>query len=172
MAAANSRIKVFEHSLNLGFGPTIRESYTLPDSEWVFILPGDGQIPPSELFKLYAQRDRYDFILGHRVRRNDPPLRRFNSWSYNRMLSLLARHRIHDVNSVGLLKRSVLNEVSLESGSAFIHAEIFLKILRKGAPILEVPIDHKPRQYGKGSGNKWKIIFSTVQDMLKYFLKG
>ena len=170
LSRENPRIKIFEHQKNLGFGATIREVYTLPDSEWIFFIPGDAQIAPSEIIKLFPFKDKYQFILGYRKHRNDPWMRKINSWCYNTFISMIAGKMVRDVNSVGLLKRDALNGVSLNSASAFIHAEILLEIIRKGASFTEIEILHKPRSHGSGSGNKWRTIFSTMNDMLKYCL--
>jgi hypothetical protein len=162
---------VLEHDRNYGFGRTIREVYTLPESEWIFFIPGDGQIPPSELLKLYPHRDRYSFILGHRKHRNDPLSRKFTSFCYNTFVSLLAGRRIRDVNSVGLLKRAALEDANLISTSAFVHAEILLAALRGDAAVAEIEIEHRPRTHGKASGNKWRVILPTARDLLRYFVR-
>ena len=164
------KVQIIEHPANYGFGRTIREVYTLPESDWIFFIPGDGQISPSEILKLYPHKDPYAFILGHRKNRSDPFTRRLNSWCYNMTISLLAGRRIRDVNSVGLIKREALNGIALKSDSAFIHAEILLEILRKKFPVAEIEITHQPRRHGKGSGNRWSVIFPTILDMLQYSL--
>ena len=170
IASSYPKVHIHNHEKNLGFGVTIREVYLLPESEWVFFIPGDGQIPPSEILKLYPFTKSHTFILGHRKKRNDPWMRKFNSWCYNWTISLIAGRRIHDVNSVALIKREILQGIEFESTGAFIHAEILLKALGKGASLIEVEIEHKPRLHGRGSGNKWKVILATVKDMIKYLL--
>lgn len=170
LSKEDSRIKLHEHKKNLGFGPTIKEVYTLPESEWVFFVPGDGQIAPSEILKLIPYIPQYNFILGHRKKRNDPWHRKFNSWCYNWIVSLLARRRVHDVNSAALLKRALIKDIPFHSQSAFIHAEILLKALQNGASFIEIEIEHKLRKHGKGSGNKWKVISSTIEDLVRYLM--
>lgn len=170
LSEENSKIKVYQHPKNLGFGPTIKEVYTLPESEWVFFVPGDGQIPPSEILKLYLSIDKYDFILGYRKNRNDSWHRKLNSWCYNWFISIIAGKRVRDVNSAALVKRSLIKDIPFNSQSAFIHAEIFLKAIQRGISFNEVEIEHQPRKYGKGAGGKWKVIFSTVKDLIRYLI--
>ncbi len=168
LAKKYPKLKYYEHPQNLGFGATIKEVFVLPESEWVFFIPGDGQIPPAELHKLYAAIKENKFILGRRVERNDPLGRKFNSFGYNSLISLMAGQRIHDVNSVALLKREILKDVRFVSRGAFIHAEIALNVLKKGVAIREIPIEHKPRAHGSASGNKWRVKVNTVLDLLRY----
>lgn len=162
------RVRVHTHPQNLGFGPTIREVFVLPRSQWVFFIPGDGQIPPSALSMLYSRREQADLLLGHRRHRSDSWGRRLNSWCYNLAISLIARQRIRDVNSGGLLRRAALEGVALESRSAFIHAEIALEIVRHGGTLREIPIEHRPRTHGRGSGSKLPVILATVADLGRY----
>lgn len=166
----NSKVRCLRHPQNLGFGPTIREIFTLPDCEWVFILPGDGQISPFELLKLYPYIKDRQFILGYRKNRRDHWLQKFNFWCYNWMVTLVAGKRVRDVDSVALAKKSILNQMQLKSRTAFIHSEIFLEALKKGASFIEVEIEHKPRLYGKGSGNRWKVIRQMFAGLAKYAL--
>lgn len=166
------QVHIHEHKQNLGFGTTIKEIYTLPSGKWIFFIPGDGQIPPAELLKLYPHREQFEFILGYRRHRNDHWFRKFNSRCYNLLVSWLAGFRIHDVNSVGLLKKHILSGVEFKSTSAFIHAEILLAVHQRNGRIREIDIDHNSRNYGRASGARIKIIFNTFLDMVKYICYG
>lgn len=66
----NEKVKVYHHNNNLGFGPTLREVFTLPTKELVFFIPGDAQFSASELLKFLPLVDKYDYILvGKKLRR-------------------------------------------------------------------------------------------------------
>jgi glycosyltransferase involved in cell wall biosynthesis len=171
LVASLPRLRLHTHERNLGFGDTIREAFTLPQSTWVFFIPGDAQIPPDELLEVYQYTQQYDFILGYRRYRSDSWQRKFQSRVYNALISLLARRRIRDVNSGGLLRRDVLKGASLHSKSGFIHAEILLEALRRGARLKEVEIQHAPRQFGEASGNKLRVILATIADLLRYLVR-
>lgn len=162
------RLRVHRHPENLGFGASIGEAFTMPRTEWVFFIPGDGQIPASELLELYPHAADNDFILGYRKYRSDTWARRFQSWCYNLLISCVAGRRIRDVNSGGLLRCNILEGVPLTSKSGFIHAEILLESLRRGARLKEVQIRHEPRRFGIASGNKWRVIIATAAEMVVY----
>lgn len=165
------QLRIRRHPQNLGFGPTIREAYTLPETDWVFFIPGDGQIPPSELLELFPHGKTHDFILGRRKYRNDSWSRKIQSWCYNVLISLIAGRRIQDVNSGGLMQSRVLKGSHFRSKSGFIHAEILLEALRQGASLAEVEIRHEPRRFGVASGNKPRVILATIRDMLIYLAR-
>lgn len=171
LVAQNPRVRLVVHEVNLGFGPTIREAYLSPASEWVIFIPGDGQVPPGELVKLYRFTSDYDFIIGYRRLRADPFFRKFTSRVYNRLITRMAGRRIHDVNGSALVRRRALDHVDLRCDTAFIHAELLLEALRNGARLQEVRIDHRPREYGIASGNKVSVILGTIKDAIRYHFR-
>lgn len=164
------RVRVIHHERNLGFGLTLQEVFGSPRTDWVFFIPGDGQIPPGELLKLWPHRGEADFILGWRVRRQDPWRRRWTAAIYNLMISAALGRRIHDVDSVVLFRRAILERVRLAARSVFLHAEFCLKAAAAGARILEVPIDHHPRRGGEARGNRPSVIWATLRELIAYLL--
>jgi glycosyltransferase involved in cell wall biosynthesis len=159
-----------EHPVNLGFGPTIAEVYLTPTSEWIWFIPGDGQVPADGVLELWKHRDRADFLLARRAQRQDTGWRWFVSYVYNWSISVVAGRRVRDVNAAGLVRRSTVAGLILRSRSAFVHAELMLEILRTGGRLLEVPVPHRAREFGVGSGNRWRVILTTAQDLAKYTL--
>ncbi|MFN3966792.1 MAG: glycosyltransferase family 2 protein [Endomicrobiia bacterium] len=170
IAIEDHNIKIYNHFRNEGFGKTIKEVFTLPTKDLIFFIPGDGQISPQELKKLYPYWSDYEYILGLRKKRRDTLLRKIYSFLYNCLISIIGATRVHDVNSVALLKKNALQNISLNSRSAFIHAEIYLKLLKNGYKIKEVEIEHKPRKIGKSGATKIKVIFFTIYDLFLYIL--
>ncbi|MCB0540869.1 MAG: hypothetical protein KDE33_25370, partial [Bacteroidetes bacterium] len=110
----------------------------------------------------------YDLIIGKRNKRSDNLYRRLNSKMYNLVISLLARKKITDVNSIVLFKSEILKNLNLKSTSAFINAEFILKALEKNYKFIEVPIIHQSRKHGRGSGGKWSVIKKVIKDVIKY----
>ncbi len=168
LASHNPDIQIHKHEKNLGFGPTIGEVYQLPETEWLLFLPGDNQLPAHNLKKMTSYTKDHNFILGHRVIRQDSLFRKLNSMIYNFCISKLARQKIKDVNSSALVKSSVVKDLKLNSKSGFIHAEVLLKSLKSNCTFIEIPIDHNDRGFGEASGGKFKTISFTIFEMIKY----
>lgn len=171
LAKQFNNIKVLNHPLNLGFGQTLREVFTLPESEWVLFLPGDNQFPVSNLEYLLTLKDNYDFIIGYRKDRKDDARRKLYSIVYNKTVSLVSGIPVRDVNSIVFYKRQILNNISLKSNSAFIHAELFIKVARSGARIKETEIVHQEREFGFGAGGNFRVIMATIRELF-FFLIG
>ncbi|MFQ5822495.1 MAG: glycosyltransferase family 2 protein [bacterium] len=166
MADSNENIRVIHHGINKGFGETLKKIFTEPKREYIYFAPGDGQVKVREIYKLLPFMNRLDFVLGYRKNRRDPFIRLANSYIYNLLISLFLFKRVRDVNSVVLFKRKIIEDMVLESNSAFIHAELFIKIVKKGLRWGEVVIDHYPRiAENPGGGGNFKVIFRTILDL-------
>lgn len=165
-------MRVLSHSANKGYGETIKTLYQKATGEWIFSLPSDDQFDAEEILKLIPYTESSDMILGRRVKRNDIAKRRFQSQIYNGLLRLLFHIELHDANTIRLMKKSVITSLRLQSRSAFVDAELAIKMLRAGLTIREVPVTHKVRVDRGGSGGKFfKTILPTIIDMVKMRLR-
>ncbi len=162
-------MRVITHSKNQGYGKSIKELYLKADKEWLFSLPGDFQINPSELMKLIPYAQSHDIVLGKRINRSDNIFRLIQSKIYNALLRLLFRLTLSDVNTVRLMRTSIFNTISLVTDSAFVDAEMLIHAKRQGLRVIEIPIEHSKRISGKGTGgNIRKTILPTVKDLILF----
>jgi glycosyltransferase involved in cell wall biosynthesis len=166
-AATNPRVRIINHPVNKGFGYTIRELYMCGSKELVFSLPGDYQYAPKELLTMAQGLKDHDFIIGHRVNRNDPPRRKLQSNFYNAMLRIFYGNKHKDVNSIKLFRKDILNHIKLLSTTAFVDAELVIRADKAGFKIIEIPIEHLPRLSQGASGGKFSVIWDTFSDLVK-----
>lgn len=167
IAAANPRVVLRNHEVNRGFGETIRELYYAGTKELIFSLPGDYQYAPKELLTMAQALDSHDFIIGLRVKRNDPPRRKIQSAIYNAMLRTLYGNRHTDVNSIKLFRKKILDTIELKAKTAFVDAELVIRADRAGYRVVEIPIVHLPRLSQGASGGKISVILGTFEEMFK-----
>jgi len=165
-ARKNDRIRIINHEVNQGFGLTIKELYYVAQKNAVISLPGDYQYSPKELVKMANGLNNHDFVIGLRVKRNDPWRRKLQSAVYNLMLRIIYGHKHKDVNSIKLYKRDILNHIELRSGTAFVDAEFCIRTEKAGYRVIEIPIDHLPRLSQGASGGKISVITQTFADLL------
>ncbi len=163
-------IHVIFHGKNLGYGQTIKELYTKAGNQWLFSIPGDYQIAPKELKKLWRHKGDADMIIGWRKTRHDHPARLRESWIYNFILHILFGLPFHDINSVRLMKTSITQSLHLTSTSAFVDAELVIRAVRSGYRVIEIPISHRARAGGSGSGGRLTTIMPTIKDMLVFWI--
>lgn len=136
-AAKYPRVRILNHESNKGFGETIKELYFSGQKDFVFSLPGDYQYAPKELLTMSKGLDRYDFVIGERVNRSDPPRRKLQSHIYNTMLRIAYGNVHRDVNSIKLFRREILNKFELRSKTAFVDAELVMRAEKAGYRILK-----------------------------------
>jgi glycosyltransferase involved in cell wall biosynthesis len=159
-------LTVITHKRNYGYGQTIKELYTIAKTPWLVSLPGDFQIHPNQIAKLWKNKATGDMIIGFRTNRQDSAARRLQSAIYNLLLRMLFGLRLHDANSIRLMKTSIMKHIHLSSTSAFVDAQLTIKTLDLGYKVKEVPIRHQARRFGRGGGGKLTTIIPTVRDMI------
>lgn len=168
----HKEVHVSRHGVNKGYGGTIKELYYLGKYDWLYSIPGDYQIGAREVEKLLPHRGGADMILGWRDNRVDPEERLRQSRIYNTLLRTFYGVRVHDVNSVRLMRRSMLKQLQLVSDSAFVDAELVIRARKQGFTVTEIPIDHRGRAEDakQGGGGNVGTIIPTIVDMVRYRL--
>jgi glycosyltransferase involved in cell wall biosynthesis len=166
LAARYKKMRVINHEQNQGYGRTIKELYLCGTKELVFSLPGDYQFAPKELLTMAQGLHNHDFVIGHRVHRNDPPRRKLQSAIYNLMLRIFYGCSYKDVNSIKLFRKTILNVIKLESDTPFVDAELCIRARKAGFSVVEIPIEHLPRLSQGASGGKFSVIWDTFSDLI------
>jgi len=170
LAREHPRVRVLRHETNQGFGATLREVFYQPAKDAIFFIPGDAQIPPEEIDRLLPALERADLVIGWRARRMDGWIRGCLSGAYNLLISALLLRRVHDVDSVVLVRRRALEAIRLQADSAFLHAELVLEAQRRGFRWVEVPIGHRERIRGSTTVFRARVLLPALRDLLRHLL--
>lgn len=159
-AQNNRKIKIIHHLKNEGYGKSLKDGFAASSLDFVFFTDSDRQFSLKALDIMYplAKTGVVDLVIGYRINRQDPFLRKFLSWGYNSLAGLLFNLQVKDIDcAFKILKKSIFNKIKIESSNFFINTEILAKAKLLNYKILEVGVPHFPRKAGK----------STVS--LKYF---
>lgn len=147
--AAGGRLRVFRHVANRGYGAAIRTGFGRSTGDLVFYTDSDCQFDLSELKWFVPLSESYEMVVGFRVYRYDPVLRSMTSWCYNRLVSLLFRVRVRDVDcAYKLLRREALEKIDIECDHFFVDTELVAKARRWNLSIVERGVRHYPRTAG------------------------
>ena len=96
----------------------------------------------------------------------------FISWVYNTLLRFMFRTRFRDVSTgLRMVRRSLVDEIRLESNSPFIGAELAIKAMVAGYRVGEAGIQTFPRTFGQGSSTSRHNIIATIVDMWRTYRK-
>ena len=112
--AADPRVDII-HKNHTGHGPTILLGYRRAVSlaQWVFQCDSDDELSARHFPALWAQRERYDFLLGVRVGRKQSPGRRLLTVCSHLLVRVLFGEGIKDANvPYRLARASVLQPIA------------------------------------------------------------
>jgi glycosyltransferase involved in cell wall biosynthesis len=170
LAAECPRIKVIHHSVNRGYGAALQTGFAAAAHEIICFTDGDDEYDVYDFYKLIKLVDYYDLIITFRYRRMYSHLRIVVSKVYNILLRWLFSIAYRDISTgLRLVRKSVVDDVVLESNSPFIGAELTVKVMLKGYRVGEVGIQTFPREFNKGSAVTIKNILLTIKDIYKIY---
>jgi len=169
LAGEYPSVSVIHNPVNLGYGGALKTGFMAAAKfEVIAYTDGDGQYNFSEFENLLAIWDDRSVVSAYRLNRADTAMRVLQTKVYGILLKILFDLKVKDVNcSMKLFPRKVLDLIEIESDSAFIDAEILIKLSRLGVTIKQTGVHHFPRLHGAASGAKPGVVFRTVADMFK-----
>jgi glycosyltransferase involved in cell wall biosynthesis len=147
--ANEEKVHVISHKERAGKGVALRSGfeYVLKNNfDAVITMDGDFQHDPSELCKFIrcAEASSGDIIIGNRMaeKKGMPLMRRLTNKTMSLILSALIKQHIPDTQcGFRLIRKNVLQNVSLTSMNFEIESEILLKAAQKKFKIESIPIN-------------------------------
>ena len=134
--------------------------------DWVFYTDGDGQYDVVELRVLMdALTPDVDVVNGYKIARSDLWYRKGIGIVYREWMRLLFRFQVRDVNcDFRLIRRSLMDRISLTHTSGVVCVEMVKKLERAGARFVNVPVHHFPRLHGGSQFFKLGRLVETFVD--------
>ncbi len=164
------RVKLIRFRRNFGKSAALSVGFAEAEGEFVITMDADLQDDPNEIPNLLHELKKgFDLVSGWKKRRRDPITKIIPSKFFNFVTSVITGIRIHDFNC-GLkgYRKEVVKEVKVYGE---LHRYIPVLAHWLGFKVGEVPIQHRPRKYGKtkfGFGRFWKgfldlltVLFTT-----------
>ena len=163
------RVRLAVHPANRGYGAALRTGFALARYDLVFYTDSDNQFDLGDLRHFLPLIGEYDLIVGFRVYRYDTVLRSILSWIYNRIVRILFRVRVRDVDcSFKLFRREVLEKIVIESDDFFVDAELVAKARRWNFRLLEKGVRHYPRIAGETTVRPSHVIHTLKRIALMW----
>ncbi len=170
LAREHDCIRVVHHAKNRGYGEAIKSGFAQARYEWICFTDGDDEYEVFDLLHLFQLRDYYDLIITFRYIKLYSGLRVLISWVYNKLVRMLFRTAYRDISTgLRMVRKSVIDQISLESSSPFIGAEITIKTMLKGYRVGEVGIQSFPRDFGRGASVSPSNIMATIRDLIRIY---
>jgi glycosyltransferase involved in cell wall biosynthesis len=172
LARTYPEVRVVHHERNRGYGGALRTGFATATRELVFYTDGDAQYDPAEMELLWRRLDdSVDVVNGYKISRSDPIHRIVIGRIYHHTVRLLFGLGVRDVDcDFRLMRRAVFDKVRLEKDSGVICLEMMKKITDAGFRIVEVPVHHYHRAYGKSQFFNFRRLFRTGVDVMKLWV--
>ncbi len=127
-------------------------------------LDSDLQNDPADIPKLLRELDDYDMATGWRQKREDPWLKRISSRIGNTVRNRLSGENVQDsACTLRAFKRECMKEIWVFNG---MHRFLSTLVKMKGYRIIEVPVAHHPRRFGKSKYNIRNRMVRSFIDLL------
>ena len=113
-----------------------------------------------------------DAVNGYKIAHHDPLIRKIIGKLYHYLISFAFGIHLRDVDcDFRLIRRSILEEIRLESQSGAICVELVKKIQDFGYVFAQVPVHNYFRQYGKSQFFNWPRLGRVSRRLIELYWK-
>ncbi len=166
-------LHIIQHPSNRGYGAALRSGFSAATKEWIFYTDGDGQYDPLELVQLVqALHSKIDVVNGYKISRSDPFFRIVIGWIYNHITKGLFGLSLRDIDcDFRLIRKSIFDQITLESDSGTICVEMVKKFQDAGCEFIEIPVHHYRRPVGSSQFFRWPHLWRTAKQYVTLWWK-
>ena len=149
-------IRVIRFEKNTGQSAAIYAGLQAARGATAVLIDGDLQNDPADIPRLLAEiAHGADLVCGYRVQRKDTPVKRLTSRIANAVRSRFTKDGVRDTGcTLKAMRRECVRALVPFKG---MHRFIPALIKGAGYRLVEIPVNHRPRQFGKskyGLGNR------------------
>jgi glycosyltransferase involved in cell wall biosynthesis len=167
---SNPHIRLVRHGRNRGYGAALRTGFLEACKEAVFYTDSDLPVDLADLSKALPLLEKADLVIGYRIKRYETPRRAVLSRLNNWLEKILFGVSVHDVNfSFKLVRRQVLQTISLTAETGFIDGQLLAEAVRHGFRIVEIPICYTPRSRGRSNFDRFEVAWNHLIEMTTYW---
>ncbi|MBN1433925.1 glycosyltransferase family 2 protein [Candidatus Fermentibacterales bacterium] len=173
LARSNERIRVLHQNRREGLGSAIRLGFASALKDYVLYVDGDEPFDVADIAtRVLPLLGDFRAVIGYRIGKRESFRRKLYSWTYNRLVQLLFRLDVRDVNfSMKVIERKLLQSLELTSNGCFYDAELIAELRRRGIEIKQIGFEYVPRGRGRSSLDRPSVILGILREMLSYLLR-
>jgi glycosyltransferase involved in cell wall biosynthesis len=168
ISAANRRVKVVHHLVNRKLGGSMKSGFQASTGDVVLYTDADLPFDMRELHKALRLMHQYeaDVVAAYRFdRTGEGYVRVIYSFFYNLLVRVLFGCRFRDVNfAFKLVRRRVLDQVTLRSEGSFIDAELMVSAKKMGMEVVQFGVDYFPRTRGVSTLSSPAVILKILKE--------
>ena len=173
IAKENKKVRLISHPKNLGYGSALKTGFENAKYSWVAFADSDGQFDISELKILVDKASKADLVLGYRLDRADPFIRKVATFGWNTLAKILLGLNVKDYScGFKLIKKGVYEAVQPLVGEQKVtQIELLVKAKRLNYQMTEVGVHHYPRKLGNQTGANLNVVLKSVVNLLQLWWK-
>jgi dolichol-phosphate mannosyltransferase len=160
------RVRLVRLKANAGETAATDAGFKAARGRLVVTMDADLQNDPHDIPALLAQLDRWDAVSGWRIDRGegDSLVRRISSRVANRTRNWVSDESIQDSGcTFRAFRRECLRGLVLYRG---FHRFIPTLLKMRGYRVIEVPVRHRPRRFGRSKYGVLNRVFVATADLL------
>ncbi len=148
LAAKDKNVKIIKFRKNFGKAVSLNVGFEAAQGDIVFTMDADLQDDPKEIINFIKKIEQgYDLVSGWKKKRKDPIHKTFPSKLFNAITAKFFRLKLHDYNcGFKAYRKEVIKELDIYGE---MHRYIPAFADSKGFKITEIPVNHRPRKFGK-----------------------
>jgi glycosyltransferase involved in cell wall biosynthesis len=148
LAAAEPEVTVVRLRRNFGKAAALVAGFREADGDAVVTMDGDLQDDPAEIPRLLAALEEgADLVSGWKRDRRDPWSKRAASRVFNGVTARMSGVALHDLNcGLKAYRAEVVRSLSITGD---LYRYIPVMAANEGFRVREVPVNHRPRAYGR-----------------------
>ena len=163
IASTDPHIKDYHFTKNNGQTAALSAGFKYCTGDIVVTMDSDLQTDPEDIYLMLPYLDKYDMVNGKRTTREDGFKRKISSLIGNEVRNFITKDNIKDTGCpLKLFKKDVVKSFYLFEG---MHR--FLPTLAKinGFSVIEVPVRHFDRMYGKSKYGIRNRLWKGLKDV-------
>jgi glycosyltransferase involved in cell wall biosynthesis len=164
MASQYPSLRILRFRENRGLSTALMAGMREARGDKIVTLDSDLQNDPADIPKLLGYLDRYDMATGWRRKREDSWLKKISSEIGNTVRNWLSGENIQDsACTLRAFKKECIKEIPAFNG---MHRFLSTLVKMEGYRIIEVPVSHHSRKFGKSKYNIRNRMVRSFVDLL------
>jgi dolichol-phosphate mannosyltransferase len=162
----DARVRLVRLKENAGETAATDAGFKAARGRWVVVMDADLQNDPHDIPRLLHELEHADAATGWRVKRGDGDsfVRRASSRFANRVRNRVSDETIQDSGcTFRAFRRECLRELVLYRG---FHRFIPTLLRMRGYRVVEIPVNHRPRRFGRSKYGVMNRAFVAFVDLL------
>jgi len=112
----------------------------------------------------------FDIVIASRNNKHYGLIRKFVSWAFNSIPTILFGVDTYDAGAVKLMRREIITRFALVSKSPFSEAERLIRAARAGYRIKEYPVYTSDRTSGRARGVSVSSLIEACKDVVRVWV--